>query len=126
MKPFKLIISFLIYLSAGCINHHLVEPDNCTHNTNVQTINDPNICFDSIRCVEDNQVIYSSYFCICDSACLCFFSLTKDCDGINPKMECLKVGGGLYIFSGEFCLVDQDNRFSMLELMDQEIRKFLE
>jgi len=89
-------------LLVGCNSPHLVEPDGCSPNPNFETIEHEKVCVDSIRCVEDGVVRLSNYACFCDGVCLCFFSVTDDCE---LSSECKKHSGMMAILSLDFCLL---------------------
>jgi len=116
--------SYCIALSA-CIWPHLEEPDGCTPNPNVEAVESPHVCFNSLRCNDRNLVTFPTYFCVCSGNCLCFLSVTKDCDGTDPTKVCEKLSGGMFIFGGGFCSTEQSIREQMLLVINQETDRML-
>jgi hypothetical protein len=107
---------FLILLLSSCGKPDiLIEPDGCKEDPNIPTYESKELCISSLRCVEDNHVIYNEYFCVCSGPCLCFFAIM---DGCNTS-DCEKLGGGMFIFPGDFCLLP--NKKELLLEMNRTI-----
>lgn len=110
----KLLLLFILLL--GCnYGFYLAEPDDCI--SAATPIEDEHICFQSLRCSIDEEVRYSSYFCVCDNICTCFFAITLD------KFDGEKLSGGMFFLSGDFCTLP--NRELVLLNMNQEVDRMM-
>jgi len=116
MKKLLLLVIFLF----GCDKStDLMEPDGCGPNPRFKTLETSALCMDSLRCVENNISTLSNFICFCDQLCLCFFSITNDCDLVNE--ECEKLSGVMTILPGNFCF--SDGKYEVLQELHDKVKE---
>lgn len=112
----------ILTLLTSCVGHDLIKPDGCQRNEEVEFIESEGLCMDSIRCVTGGIESISSYFCVCDGLCICFFSTLENCPSIYDE-SCDKEGGML-LLSDLFCMSDE--KFNVLEELSKRAKEVLE
>jgi hypothetical protein len=119
---FLFLLIFLFSCSAKSPPPPIIETVCKETHTDLKFDSDA-ICGAAMLCSFGISGKFSSYFCVCDQVCICFFKTAERTIGCGTvdDLDCDK-DGFMTFFGKDFCKLKEATKFEILKTLGQQIK----